>query len=257
MLAAGSGISAWISAICPRPHASCCCAAVSLVMELLREGEFREEEFVKKKAAVHLLVYTARGHPRETLERDKTGAFTSLNNCSIKYWWIYKIVDGADDSTNPFVNEFQSFSRSVVLSAGCQAFILSLVTLRVPDVNHLFINTLLDPCIENILRTLTVEHENMHQLQKRHHQRTAETPFIWKSILWLFLCNAKRWVTALALLSHSFHGVFSWAFPQPLKIKHDSLFPWRIWELLVLSLPWAFHFHPRHSCFEDSRRSFF
>lgn len=249
MLAAGLGISVWISAICPGPHASCRCAAVSLVMKLLHE-----EEFPGGKAAVHLLVYTAQAHPRETLERDRTGAFSSLNNCSIKYWWIYTIVDWADD---PLVNKFQSFSRSVVLSAGWQALISLLATLRIPDVNHLFINTLLDPCIENLLRTLTVEPENMHQLQKRHHHPTAETRFIWKSVLWLFLCNANWWMTALALLSNSFHGVFSWAFPQPLKIKHDNLFPWRIWELLVLGLPWAFHFHPRHSCFEDSHKSFF
>lgn len=142
MLAAGLGISAWISALCPRPHASCRCAAVSLVMKLLHE------EFPGGKAAVHLLVYTAQGHPRETLEKDRTGAFSSLNNCSIKYWWIYTIVDWADDSTNPFVNKFQSFSRSVVLSAGWQALISLLAPPRIPDVNHLFINTLLTPVLK-------------------------------------------------------------------------------------------------------------
>lgn len=30
---------------------------------------------------------------------------------------------------------------------------------------------------------------------------------------------------AWGVLSDSFHGVFSWAFPQPSKIKHDNLFP--------------------------------
>lgn len=124
-------------------------------------------------------------HPWETLERDK--AFTSLNDCAIKYCWIYTIVDWAYDFTNPFANKFQSFSRSVTLSAGWQALIWLLVTLCVPNVSHLFISILLvDSCIENLLGTLTVEHENMHQLQKRHHQPTAETPFIWKYIMWLF-----------------------------------------------------------------------
>lgn len=47
---------------------------------------------------------------------------------------------------------------------------------------------------------------------------------------------------AWGVFSDSFHGVFSWAFPQPSKIKHDNLFPWHIWELPVLRLPWAFHF---------------
>lgn len=86
---------------------------------------------------------------------------------------------------------------------------------------------------------------NRHQLQKRHHQAAAETPFIWKPLVCWFCavhgmggCLGPAW----AVLSDSFHGVFSWAFPQPSKIKHDNLFPWHIWELPVLRLPWAFHF---------------
>lgn len=53
----------------------------------------REERLPGGKAAVYLLVYTAQGHSQEAPERNKAVAFTSLNHCSIKYCWIYMVVE--------------------------------------------------------------------------------------------------------------------------------------------------------------------
>lgn len=59
-------------------------------------------------------------------------------------------------------------------------------------------------------------------------EATAETPFL-KNPSWAVFVRCRGMCGCLGpawgVLSDSFHGVFSWAFPQPSKIKHDNLFP--------------------------------
>lgn len=59
-------------------------------------------------------------------------------------------------------------------------------------------------------------------------EAAAETPFL-KNPSWAVFVRYRGMCgclgSAWGVLSDSFHGVFSWAFPQPSKIKQDNLFP--------------------------------